>query len=91
MIHWGQFRIVYIDADRMDWVDSIGGRPPAGHQPVDTGGKNSPRSGGKDLKLYHAITWHDGTWLPGKAGAHLGGGEFCYDDKGVRNAQCKIL
>lgn len=55
----------------MEWVDSVRGRVPDGRRAVDTGGKDSPRGGGWDLKLWHAVIWFDEIWVPGKAGTHL--------------------
>lgn len=65
-----RFRLIIIDDSTMEWVESHKGNPPAGHVPVDTGGRSS-NDYDPDLRLAHAITWHDGLWIPGKAGAHI--------------------
>jgi len=64
--HHGRYDLLPI-ADDMEWVPAGGGQIPPGRRPIEGGFE--PNRG----KLYHALGFVQGVYIPGTTGPHLGG------------------
>lgn len=63
--HWGQFDLLPINHQTMDWVPTSHGRIPLGRRPVEGGYEEN------GARLFHAIAYIDNIWVPGKTGEHI--------------------
>jgi len=64
--HRGRFDLLPIDDRTMEWVTTGHGKIPLSRRPVEGGYEED------GARLFHAIAYIDGVWVPGKTGEHLG-------------------
>jgi len=63
--HTGRYDLLPIDENLMEWVETRNGEIPLGRRPVEGGYEED------GARLFHAIAFFEGVWVPGKTGHHL--------------------